>query len=319
MPQESRAHLVSALQTMLEVDVECTEDIVRASEPLWNAMDRAGGLVDSWGGGECTVILPRVLEFIRSGSWKSRWTRHEQALRSAWSRTGCGYQESLFHCPSETTSTVPSVTLMAVWSSMAYAGPAMSAAHFSASAMVFPGIISWFRCGKIEKPTIPRVWSSGADGHSTKYSPIRGVITMLPALTPTQTVSGSDGRRSASPDCRNQWQRYVASPPSTSRTSASRTQGTHRSSPMLGSAVSSRTPTDFQPRSHMGADWPAMKRQAEAGVHMRWPYCAVGMQRALESAIGLPSKPTSASRMLVFVTPPEVRRSFTLASCAQRS
>ena len=72
---------------------------------------------------------------------------------------------------------------------------------------------------------------------------------MLPALTPTQTVSGSDGRRSASPDSRIQWHRYVASPPSTSRTSASRTQGTHRSLSMLGSAVSSRTPTDFQPRS----------------------------------------------------------------------
>jgi len=35
---------------------------------------------------------------------------------------------------------------------------------------------------------------------------------------------------------------------------------------MLGSAVSSRTPTDFQPRS----PWPAMKRQAEAGVHQGW-------------------------------------------------
>jgi hypothetical protein len=59
-----------------------------------------------------------------------------------------------------------------------------------------------------------------------------------------------------------------------------------------------------------------MKRQAEAGVHMGWPYSAVGMQRALESAIGLPSKPTSASRMLGLVTPPDVRRSRTLASYA---
>jgi hypothetical protein len=38
------------------------------------------------------------------------------------------------------------------------------------------------------------------------------------------------------------------------------------------------------------------------------------MHRALESAIGLPSRPTSASRMVVFVTPPDVRRSLTLAS-----
>ena len=75
---------------------------------------------------------------------------------------------------------------------------------------------------------------------------------MLPALSPTQTVSGSDGRRSASPDSRIQWHRYRASPPFTSRTSVSRTQGTQRSSSMLGSAVSSSTPRDFQPSSLMG-------------------------------------------------------------------
>ena len=40
------------------------------------------------------------------------------------------------------TSTVPSVTLMAVWSSMAYAGPAISAAHLSASAIELPGMPS---------------------------------------------------------------------------------------------------------------------------------------------------------------------------------
>ena len=56
-----------------------------------------------------------------------------------------------------------------------------------------------------------------------------GVITMLPALSPTQTISSSDGKRSARPDCRIQWHRYMASPPFTSRTSASRTQGTQRS------------------------------------------------------------------------------------------
>src|SRR6185436_3777416 len=55
-----------------------------------------------------------------------------------------------------------------------------------------------------------------------------------------------------------------------------------------------------------------MKRQAEAGVHQGWPYSAVGMHRALESSIGLPSRSTRASRMLVFVTPPDVRRSFKL-------
>src|ERR1039458_8347014 len=46
-----------------------------------------------------------------------------------------------------------------------------------------------------------------------------------------------------------------------------------------------------------------------------WPapsglaYIAVGMQRALDSAIGLPRRSTRASRMLVFLMPAEVRRS----------
>jgi hypothetical protein len=42
------------------------------------------------------------------------------------------------------------------------------------------------------------------------------------------------------------------------------------------------------------------------------PYAAVGMQRALDSAIGLPKRPTSASRMLAFLMPAEVRRSLVL-------
>ena len=129
---------------------------------------------------------------------------------------------------------------------------------------------------------------------------------MLPALTPTQTVSGSDGRRSASPDSRIQWHRYVASPPSTSRTSASRTQGTQRSSPRLGSAVSSRTPRDFHSMEVMPphGGMPLTKPRTEAGPHIGWPHCAVGMQRAVESVIGLPSRSTSASRMLEFVIAP---------------
>jgi hypothetical protein len=39
-----------------------------------------------------------------------------------------------FQCPSETTSTLPSVTLMAVWSSIAYVGAGILAAHCSAIA-----------------------------------------------------------------------------------------------------------------------------------------------------------------------------------------
>ena len=143
-------------------------------------------------------------------------------------------------------------------------------------------------------------------------APIRGVITMLPALTPTQTVSGSDGSRSASPDSRIQWHRYVASPPSTRSTSASRTQGTHRSAPMVGSAVSSRTPSDAQPRPEECCQVgpAATKPCTDAGPHIGWPHCAVGTQRAWHSAIGLPSICSSAERMLGFVTPPDVSKSF---------
>ncbi|GIJ24216.1 hypothetical protein [Micromonospora lutea] len=42
---------------------------------------------------------------------------------------GRSYEGNCFQCPSETTSTVLPATLMAVWSSIAYAGPAISAAH----------------------------------------------------------------------------------------------------------------------------------------------------------------------------------------------
>src|SRR6185436_11299715 len=167
---------------------------------------------------------------------------------------------SSFQCPSDTTSTVPSTTLMAVSSSIAYAGPDKPPAQRSALAIVFDGRPSLSTCGKIEKSTIPSVSSPPVGGFQpTKSSPILGVITMLPALSPTQTVSSSDGNRSDSPDCRIQWHRYKASPPEANRTSVSWTRGTQRSSSMLGSAVSSSTPKDFQPSSDMGsADRPVM-------------------------------------------------------------
>src|SRR5512132_1645979 len=90
--------------------------------------------------------------------------------------------------------------------------------------------------------------------------------------------------------------------------------GTHCSSSMLGSAVSSNTPKDFQPSSHMGhrGSRPLMNRHAAPGPAMGCPYAAVGMQRALDSAIGLPSRSTSASWMLVFLMPAEVRRNLML-------
>jgi len=126
----------------------------------------------------------------------------------------------------------------------------------------------------MEKSTTPSATSAPVMGGraSMKSSPTRGAITMLPALSPTHTVSCSAGSRSARPDCRIQWARYSASPPLTSSTSASRTQRCQRSTGMLGSAVSSSTPRDFQPSSHMGVDtWPAMKRHAPPGLPRGWP------------------------------------------------
>jgi len=80
---------------------------------------------------------------------------------------------------------------------------------------------------------------------------------------------------------------------------------------MLGNAVSSSRPSDFQPKSLIGdGDFPETKRHADAGVHIGCPYSAVGMHRALHAAIGLPRRSTSAPWMLAFVIPPEVRSSF---------
>ena len=83
---------------------------------------------------------------------------------------------------------------------------------------------------------------------------------------------------------------------------------------MLGSAVSSSTPNDFQPSSHMGqrGSRPLMNRQAAPGPAKGCPYEAVGMQRALASLIGLPRRSTSASWMLGFLMPADVSRSLIL-------
>jgi hypothetical protein len=68
LPDESRSYLVDELRSGLGVDAEMAEDLIRAAEPLWDAMERAGGLVDSWGGGEFCNVFPRVLTFIRTAA-----------------------------------------------------------------------------------------------------------------------------------------------------------------------------------------------------------------------------------------------------------
>lgn len=68
MPQDSRLEIVAEVGAVLDVDQATAEDIVRSTEPFWDAMERAGGLVDSWGGGEFCYVLPRVLALIRRGA-----------------------------------------------------------------------------------------------------------------------------------------------------------------------------------------------------------------------------------------------------------
>ena len=68
MPAGSRREVIAAVCAVLDVEAATAEDLVRSAEPLWDAMERAGGLVDSWGGGEFCHRFPRVLAFIRSGA-----------------------------------------------------------------------------------------------------------------------------------------------------------------------------------------------------------------------------------------------------------
>jgi len=68
LPANSRREIVAEVCAVLGVDAATAEDLVRSAEPLWDAMERAGGLVDSWGGGEFCHLFPRVLAFVRSGA-----------------------------------------------------------------------------------------------------------------------------------------------------------------------------------------------------------------------------------------------------------
>ena len=66
LPAESRQDVVAAVRAVFEgVTEEDAETIVRASEPLWEALD-ALGLVDTWGGGQFCHLLPQVCALIRS-------------------------------------------------------------------------------------------------------------------------------------------------------------------------------------------------------------------------------------------------------------
>ena len=60
LPPESRAEVTSAVAAALGVNTQDAEAIVRASEPLWDAMEEVGALVDSWGGGQFCYLFPKM-------------------------------------------------------------------------------------------------------------------------------------------------------------------------------------------------------------------------------------------------------------------
>jgi hypothetical protein len=68
LPADSRREVVAEVGALLDVEATAAEDLVRSAEPLWDALERADGLVDTWGGGEFCHIFPRVLAFVRSGA-----------------------------------------------------------------------------------------------------------------------------------------------------------------------------------------------------------------------------------------------------------
>lgn len=68
LPADSRSEVVTAVRTVLGVDTATAEELTRAAKPLWDAMERAGGLVDSWGGGEFCHVFPKALAFIRDAA-----------------------------------------------------------------------------------------------------------------------------------------------------------------------------------------------------------------------------------------------------------
>ena len=64
LPPVSRDEVVSAVVSTLGVTTAEAEAIVRASVPLWDAMEDVGGLVDSWGGGEFCHLFPSMLAVL---------------------------------------------------------------------------------------------------------------------------------------------------------------------------------------------------------------------------------------------------------------
>jgi hypothetical protein len=66
LPAASRREVVAAVRAALGIDKKNAELVLRASEPLWDAMEQVGGLVDTWGGSEFCYLFPKMCAVIRS-------------------------------------------------------------------------------------------------------------------------------------------------------------------------------------------------------------------------------------------------------------
>jgi hypothetical protein len=64
LPADSRREIVAEVCAALDVEAATAENLVRSAEPLWDAMERAGGLVDSWGGDKNLAVDRRVVPHL---------------------------------------------------------------------------------------------------------------------------------------------------------------------------------------------------------------------------------------------------------------
>ena len=174
---------------------------------------------------------------------------------------------------------VPAVTLMAVSSSIAYAGPWISAAHLLC---VGHGVLRQELVIQVredrEVDEAQRAVAPGGRLPPDEVRPDAGGHHHAPGAQPHVDRLAQRRQEIGQPGLPHPVAQVQGVAAATSRTSVSRTRGTQRSSSMLGSAVSSSTPKDFQPSSHMGsADRPLMNCHAPAGPTWgartsRWGY-----------------------------------------------
>ena len=82
LPVESRSEVVSAIRAVLGVDAAKAEALTRAAEPLWDAMERAGGLVDSWTRGAVGSSVTSSRRHLRSSATPRAARRRPDQSRS---------------------------------------------------------------------------------------------------------------------------------------------------------------------------------------------------------------------------------------------